>query len=120
MHRLRYCWVNIRKNAYFLWLNRNLGLVVNGWGSFLCYFFDFVFLLSGLEGGSLLPFRLSFPVFGLRDAFSVSFSSFFSCFRAQRYSLYYLSIFLFLLTGAESIHFHLKNKKSQNYSSLSE
>ncbi|CAI9396224.1 hypothetical protein BACSP_01099 [Bacillus sp. T2.9-1] len=73
-----------------------------GWGSFFCYFHGFLFLLSGSETGSLLPFRLSFPVFGLRDGLSVTFSSFFSCFRAQRRALCYLFAFLFLFSGSET------------------
>ncbi len=68
----------------------------------LCYLFAFLFLFSGSETGSLLPFRLSFPVFGLRDGLSVTFSPFFSCFRAQRRALCYLSAFLFLFSGSET------------------
>ena len=70
---------------------------------FLCYLFFFLFMLSGTETLSLLPFLLSFRALGYRDAFSVTFSSFFSCSRAQRRFLCYLFFFLFMLSGAETL-----------------
>ncbi len=68
----------------------------------LCYLLLCFFLLLGSETASLLPFPLLFLVFGLRDGFSVTFSSAFSCFRAQRRLLCYLFLYFFLFLGSET------------------
>ncbi len=68
----------------------------------LCYLLLYFFLLSGTETASLLPFPLLFLAFGLRDGFSVTFSSTFSCFWAQRRLLCYLFLCFFLLLGSET------------------
>ncbi len=68
----------------------------------LCYLFLCFFLLLGSETASLLPFPLLFLAFGHRDGFSVTFSSAFSCFRAQRRLLCYLFLCFFLLSGTET------------------
>ncbi len=68
----------------------------------LCYLLLYFFLLSGTETASLLPFPLLFLAFGHRDGFSVTFSSAFSCFRAQRRLLCYLFLCFFLLSGSET------------------
>jgi hypothetical protein len=68
----------------------------------LCYLLLYFFLLSGTETASLLPFPLLFLAFGHRDRFSVTFSSAFSCFRAQRRLLCYLFLCFSLLSGTET------------------
>jgi hypothetical protein len=68
----------------------------------LCYLFLCFFLLLGSETASLLPFPLFFLAFGHRDGFSVTFSSAFSCFWAQRRLLCYLFLCFFLFLGSET------------------
>ncbi|CAI9394981.1 hypothetical protein BACSP_00802 [Bacillus sp. T2.9-1] len=68
----------------------------------LCYLFLCFFLLLGTETAPLLPSPLFFLAFGLRDGFSVTFSSAFSCFWAQRRLLCYLFLCFFLLLGSET------------------
>ncbi len=68
----------------------------------LCYLFSPFLLLSGTENASLLPFP-AFPlVLGHRERFSVTFSRFSSCSRAQRTLLCYLFPPFLLLSGTEN------------------
>ncbi|SLL37266.1 Uncharacterised protein [Mycobacteroides abscessus subsp. abscessus] len=71
--------------------------------TFLCYLFRLIFLFSGSENVSLLPFPAHFPVLGLRERFSVTFSGSRSCSRAQRTFLCYLFLLIFLLSGLENV-----------------
>jgi len=94
----------------------------------LCYLLLCFFLLSGSETASLLPFPLFFLAFGHRDGFSVTFSSAFSCFWAQRPLLCYLLLCFFLLLGTETapllpfpllfLAFGLRDRFSVTFSSV--